>query len=249
MPYGIIQCYLPPGSGDFPAFTPAEAGTQINDPGRMQGWVEEKGGTEYMWNSSSLLVFIILTWRCDFKMFILKTHKLRHCWIYKIFYFAQKYKWIKFYVKIPTHLEEIGKKARGYFYSPDGQTFRCIFKKKKLCDVAYTLGTFIPLSYCFLACSIWCYMNMFRLIVWLTSQRRILRECFVICWTIAVLGANVSLDIGIQSVLINCFCPQIVQCQNRSLNCLPVRRLIDAITFYHEVATALSPTNRNEQDQ
>ena len=30
MPYGITQCYLPPGSGDFPALTPAEAGTQTN---------------------------------------------------------------------------------------------------------------------------------------------------------------------------------------------------------------------------
>ena len=25
MPHGITQCYLPPCSGDFPAFTPAEA--------------------------------------------------------------------------------------------------------------------------------------------------------------------------------------------------------------------------------
>ena len=25
MPYGITQCYLPPGSGVFSAFTPAEA--------------------------------------------------------------------------------------------------------------------------------------------------------------------------------------------------------------------------------
>jgi len=25
MPYEITQCYLPPGRGDFPAFTPAEA--------------------------------------------------------------------------------------------------------------------------------------------------------------------------------------------------------------------------------
>jgi len=36
MPYGITQCYLPPGSGDFPAFTPAEAGTRFSDPGGMQ---------------------------------------------------------------------------------------------------------------------------------------------------------------------------------------------------------------------
>jgi len=37
MPYGITQCYLPPGSGDYPAFTPAEAGTRFSDPGGMQG--------------------------------------------------------------------------------------------------------------------------------------------------------------------------------------------------------------------
>ena len=29
MPYGITQCYLPRGSGDFPAFTAADAGTCI----------------------------------------------------------------------------------------------------------------------------------------------------------------------------------------------------------------------------
>jgi len=33
MPYEITQCYLPPGRGDFPAFTPAEAGTRFSDPG------------------------------------------------------------------------------------------------------------------------------------------------------------------------------------------------------------------------
>jgi len=37
MPYGITQCYLPPGRGDIPAVTPAEAGTQFSDPGVMQG--------------------------------------------------------------------------------------------------------------------------------------------------------------------------------------------------------------------
>ena len=35
--YGITQCYLPPGRGDNPAFTPAEAGTRFSDPGGMQG--------------------------------------------------------------------------------------------------------------------------------------------------------------------------------------------------------------------
>ena len=28
MPYEITQCYLPPDRGDFPAFTPAEAGVK-----------------------------------------------------------------------------------------------------------------------------------------------------------------------------------------------------------------------------
>jgi len=37
MPYEITQCYLPPGRGDCPAFTPAEAGTRFSDPGGMQG--------------------------------------------------------------------------------------------------------------------------------------------------------------------------------------------------------------------
>ena len=29
--------------GDIPAFTPAEAGTQLSDPGVMQGWVDLVG--------------------------------------------------------------------------------------------------------------------------------------------------------------------------------------------------------------
>ena len=37
MPFLITQCYLPPASGDFLAFTLAEAGTQFSDPGGMQG--------------------------------------------------------------------------------------------------------------------------------------------------------------------------------------------------------------------
>ena len=35
--YGITQCYLPPGRGDIPALTIAEAGTQLGDRGEMQG--------------------------------------------------------------------------------------------------------------------------------------------------------------------------------------------------------------------
>ena len=40
MPYRVTQCYPPPDGGDIPAFTPAEAGTQLSDPGGMQGWVD-----------------------------------------------------------------------------------------------------------------------------------------------------------------------------------------------------------------
>ena len=36
----FTQCYLPPGRGDNPVFTPAEAGTRFSDPGGMQGWVD-----------------------------------------------------------------------------------------------------------------------------------------------------------------------------------------------------------------
>ena len=32
IPYGITQCYLPPGRGDIPAFTPAEAGIDLATP-------------------------------------------------------------------------------------------------------------------------------------------------------------------------------------------------------------------------
>jgi len=39
MPHGITQCYLPPGSGDIPALSPAEAGTPLSDRGGMQDLV------------------------------------------------------------------------------------------------------------------------------------------------------------------------------------------------------------------
>ena len=37
MPYSITQCYLPPNRGDIRAFTTAEDGTRLSDPGGMQG--------------------------------------------------------------------------------------------------------------------------------------------------------------------------------------------------------------------
>jgi len=44
IPYEITQCYLPPGRGDFPAYTPTEAGTRYSDHEGMQGWVDLGGG-------------------------------------------------------------------------------------------------------------------------------------------------------------------------------------------------------------
>jgi len=35
--HGITQCYLPPGRGDIPVLTAAEAGTRLSDPGGIQG--------------------------------------------------------------------------------------------------------------------------------------------------------------------------------------------------------------------
>ena len=52
VPYGITQCYLPPSRGDIPAFTPAEAGTQLSDPGGMQGCAD--------------LVMVLMVERCIF---------------------------------------------------------------------------------------------------------------------------------------------------------------------------------------
>ena len=49
MPYGITQCYLPPGRGDIPAFTLAEAGTRFSDPRGMQGRVDPGGWLEMVY--------------------------------------------------------------------------------------------------------------------------------------------------------------------------------------------------------
>jgi len=43
MPYEITLCYLPPGRGDIPALTPAEAGTRFSDHRGMQGCVDLVG--------------------------------------------------------------------------------------------------------------------------------------------------------------------------------------------------------------
>ena len=49
MPYGITQCYLPPGRGDIPAFTTAKAATRFSNPGGMQGWVDPGGWLEMVY--------------------------------------------------------------------------------------------------------------------------------------------------------------------------------------------------------
>jgi len=55
MPYEITQCYLPPGRGDFPAFTPAEAGTRFSDPGGCAGKTVRS-----LENACQILLFIVV---------------------------------------------------------------------------------------------------------------------------------------------------------------------------------------------
>jgi len=44
MPYGITQCYLPPGLVTLPHLRqPIKAGTRLNDPREMQDWVDLVG--------------------------------------------------------------------------------------------------------------------------------------------------------------------------------------------------------------
>ena len=49
MSYRITECYLPPDRGDIPAFTPAEAGTRLSEPGGMQGCVDLVGFLRMRW--------------------------------------------------------------------------------------------------------------------------------------------------------------------------------------------------------
>ena len=56
--HGITQCYLTPGSGDFAAFTPAEAGSRFSDPrdARLSWsgwWLYPK--VVYPWNTITYL--------------------------------------------------------------------------------------------------------------------------------------------------------------------------------------------------
>jgi len=44
MPHRITQCYLPPGRGDIPALTSAEAGIRLSDPGVTNGGRADGGG-------------------------------------------------------------------------------------------------------------------------------------------------------------------------------------------------------------
>ena len=59
MPYGITQCYLPPGRGDIPTLTPAKAGTWFSDPGGIQRWVDVLvGGDAVVFAFSALMLLV-----------------------------------------------------------------------------------------------------------------------------------------------------------------------------------------------
>ena len=48
MPCGVTWCYMPPGRGDIPAFTPdSKAGIRLSDPGGMQDSVDLVGLVTY----------------------------------------------------------------------------------------------------------------------------------------------------------------------------------------------------------
>ena len=49
MPYGITQYYLPPGRGDIPAFTPAEAGTRLSDTEGCKAELTQLAGYSPRW--------------------------------------------------------------------------------------------------------------------------------------------------------------------------------------------------------
>ena len=52
MPYGITQYYLPPGRGDIPAVTPAEAGTRTRSHN-----ISGNSTTDYSGYEISLMVY------------------------------------------------------------------------------------------------------------------------------------------------------------------------------------------------
>ena len=87
MPYGITQCYLPPGRGDIPAFTPAKADTRFSDPRGMQGWVDLGGWLEMVypldghccmvWSICRWLYIVLVIWRrtnCSLWYLMLGSH-------------------------------------------------------------------------------------------------------------------------------------------------------------------------------
>ena len=65
MPYVITQCYLPPGSGDFPTFFPAKAGTQVSEPRGMQRWVDVEDAVEPTDNNIDYNNCCRYTWTCS----------------------------------------------------------------------------------------------------------------------------------------------------------------------------------------
>jgi len=69
MPRGITQCYLPPGRGDIPALTAAEAGTRLSDPGGMQGSRRKEVDRQFIGRSIDILVCVVCSFvKCHLKL-------------------------------------------------------------------------------------------------------------------------------------------------------------------------------------
>jgi len=75
MPYGITQCYLPPGRGDIPALTSTEAGTRFCDPEGMQGWVDQ--GTAISAQSVSKAAYRMIAHRVSRNLITFITFRAR----------------------------------------------------------------------------------------------------------------------------------------------------------------------------
>ena len=69
MPRGITQCYLPPGRGDIPALTPAEAGTRLSDPGGIQGSRRNEVDRQFIGRSIDIVVCVVCSFvKCHLKL-------------------------------------------------------------------------------------------------------------------------------------------------------------------------------------
>ena len=78
VPYGITQCYLPPGRGDIPALPqPIKASTRFSDPRGMQGWVDLVGLVTFQGGIPARRWSPITGVSCNFSVWCVQPGRLR----------------------------------------------------------------------------------------------------------------------------------------------------------------------------